>query len=66
MKLAEANAELKKKLKKLGFTNFEMKPGQEDVLMLHVQGRFICSVEYALDMPSEQLKVLIAETLEVA
>lgn len=65
MKLAEANAELKKKLKRLDYTDFETKPGQEDVLMLHVQDRFICSVEYALDMPSEQLKALIDETLEV-
>lgn len=63
MTLTEANAELKKKLKKLGYTDFEMKPGQEDVLMLHMQGCFICSVEYALGMPSEQLKALIDETV---
>ena len=57
---------LTEKLKRLDYTDFETKPGQEDVLMLHVQGRYICGVEYALSMPSEQLKALIAETLEVA
>ncbi len=63
MKLTEAETELREKLTKLGYSAFEMKPGQEDVLMLHVQDRFICSVEYALSMPSKQLKALIKETV---
>ncbi|HEX2615456.1 MAG TPA: hypothetical protein VHL10_08170 [Nitrososphaera sp.] len=66
MELAEANAELKKRLKKLSYTDFEMKPGQEDVLMLHVQGHLICSVAYALSMSDEQLKALVDETVQVA
>lgn len=65
MKLAEVEAELREKLTKLGYPDFEMKPGQEGVVMLHVQDRLICSVEYALDMLSQQLKSLIDETVQI-
>lgn len=63
MKLDEI--ELREKLTTIGYPDFEIQPGQEEVLMLHVQGRFICSMEYALSMSSEQLQALIAETVAI-
>lgn len=57
---------LNEKLAALEYTDgIETKLGQEDVLMLHVQDHLICSVSYALEMPSEQLKALIDETVQV-
>lgn len=64
--MAKQDKALTEKLKRLSYTDFETKPGEEDVPMLYVQGRHICGVDYALEMPDEQLKTLIAETLEVA
>jgi len=59
-----ADKALKKKMTDLGYPDFETKPGQEDVLMLYVASRLICSVAYALEMPDEQLKALIDETVK--
>lgn len=61
--MAKQDKALKDKLAKLGYTDFETKPGEEDVPMLHVQGRHICGALYALEMPEEQLKALIDETV---
>jgi hypothetical protein len=64
---AKQGKALNDKLAALGYTEgIETKPGQEDVLMLYVQGHLICSVSYALEMSDEQLKALLDETLEVA
>lgn len=58
---------LTKKLADQDYTDFiELKPGLEGVQMLYVHGLHVCSVQYALEMPEEQLKVLINERLEVA
>jgi hypothetical protein len=54
--------ELAKKLTRLGYASFEVMPGEEDVLMLHVGGHLISGVEYALSLPDKQLKTLIDET----
>lgn len=63
---AKQNKALTNKLTALGYTDgIETKPGQEDVLMLYVQGHLICSVDYALSMPDEQLKALVDETVQV-
>jgi hypothetical protein len=57
---------LKDKLTRLGYPSFEVLPGEDEVLMLYMQGRLICGVDYALSMSDEALKALIDETLEVA
>lgn len=56
---------LDEKMTRLGSPSFEVLPGQEEVLMLHVEGRLICGALYALDMQDAQLKALIDETVQV-
>lgn len=57
---------LNDKLAALGYTDgIETKPGQEDVLMLYMQGHLISGVDYALSMSDEQLKALVDETVQV-
>ncbi len=51
------------KLAGLGYPGFETLPGEDSILMLHIQGLLICGVLYALSMPDEQLKALIGETI---
>ena len=55
--------ELTNKLAQIGYSDFEVKPGEDDISMLHVLDHFICSVDHALSLPDEQLKDLIFETL---
>lgn len=62
----EQEQELSEKMAGLEYPAFEVLPGEEEVLMLHVQDRLICGALYALSMPDEQLKALIDETLLVA
>ena len=54
---------LKEKLTRLDYPDFKTEPGEEEVVMLHVQDHLICSVSYALEMSDEQLKALIEETV---
>lgn len=54
---------LAEKLTGLGYPDFETQPGEDEVLMFHVQGHFIGGALYALSMPDEQLKALIDETV---
>jgi hypothetical protein len=64
--IAKQDKSLTEKLTRLGYTDgIETKPGQEDVLMLYVQGHLICGVDYALSLSDEQLKALIDETVQV-
>jgi hypothetical protein len=56
---------LTEKLTGAGYPDFEVKPGEDEVLMLHIQEKLIGSVEYALSLSDEQLKTLIDETLQV-
>jgi hypothetical protein len=56
---------LAEKLKRLGYPSFEVMPGEEDVLMLHVEGHLIGGAGYALALSDDALKALIDETLEV-
>jgi hypothetical protein len=51
------------KMAGIGYPDFDVMPGEDNVLMLHVQGRLICGTPYALSMPDEQLKTLIDETV---
>lgn len=62
----EQEQTLTEKMTRLGYVAFEVFPGQEDKLMLHVEGHFISGALYALSMPDEQLKSLIDETVQVA
>lgn len=56
---------LTEKLASLGYPTFEVLPGEDQILMLHIDGRLICGALYALEMSDEQLKTLIDETLQV-
>jgi hypothetical protein len=63
--MAKQDKALADKLKRLGYPDFETHAGEEEILMLYIQKYLICSVSYALEMSDEQLKALIAETVEV-
>ena len=58
-----AEQELTDKLAGLGYSDFELMPGEEDVLMLHIAGHLIGGALYALSLPDGQLKALIDETV---
>lgn len=60
----EQEKALAEKMTEIGHPGFEVLPGQEDVLMLHVQEKLIGGALYALSLPDEQLKALIDETIE--
>ncbi len=66
----EQEQSLTEKLTQLECPDFEIMPGEDDVLMLYIQGSFICGALYALSLPDEQLKALIIplidETVQVA
>mgnify|MGYP001582815557 CR=1 FL=1 len=51
------------KLTGLGYPDFQSLPGEDGILMLHINDQLICGVLYALSMPDEQLKALINETV---
>lgn len=54
------------KMTRIGYPDFDVRPGQDEVLMLHVQDRLICGALHALDERSdESLKSLIDETVPV-
>jgi len=55
--------ELAKKLKSLGYPDFEMMPGEDAIEMLYIQGKLICGVNHALSLSDEDLKALIDETV---
>lgn len=61
--MAKQEKALTEKLKRLGYADFETKPGEEDVPMLYIEGRHICGVAYAMEMPEDALKALIDETV---
>lgn len=63
---AEQEQALTEKLTRIGYSTFEVLPGEDDVLMLHMQGKLIGGALYALSLPDEQLKELIDETMQVA
>lgn len=56
---------LTEKLTRIGYPAFEVLPGMEDVLMLHVQDRLIGGALYALSLSDDDLKSLIDETVQV-
>ncbi len=58
-----ADETLKEKLSRLGYSNFEELPGEEDIPMLYIDDRLICGVEHALSLPDDALKALIDETV---
>jgi hypothetical protein len=47
------------KLNQLGHTEFEVLPGDDNILMLHINGHLICSVDHALSLSDDDLKTLI-------
>lgn len=55
--------QLTDKLKRIGYPEFEVTPGEDEVLMLYVQGHLVGGALYALSLPDEQLKSLIDETV---
>jgi len=61
---AEQEQELKEKMELAGY-EFELLPGEDDVLMIHVQGRLICGARYALSMSNKWLESIIDETVGI-
>lgn len=59
----EQEQQLTDKLGNLGYPTFEVLPGEDNVLMLHIDGRLIGGALYALGLSDEQLKALIDETV---
>lgn len=51
------------KLKRLNYPDFETMPGEDKVLMLHIDDYFICSVDYACSLSDGDLLALIEETI---
>lgn len=54
---------LTEKMTNLGYPDFELIPGEDDVLMLHAKDRLICGALYALSMADAELKALLDETV---
>jgi hypothetical protein len=59
----EQEQALTDKMAGIGYPDFDVMPGEESVLMLHVQSKLIGGTLYALGLPDEQLKALIDETV---
>jgi len=62
----EAEQELTEKLKTLGYPDFDVLPGEDDILMLYIDDHLICGASYALSQPDEALKALIDETVQAS
>lgn len=61
----EQEQALTETMTRIGYPNFEVLPGEENVLMLHVQEKLIGGALFALSLPDGQLKALIDETVQV-
>jgi hypothetical protein len=59
----EQEQDLTDKMTRIGYPAYDVLPGEEDVLMLHVQEHLIGGALYALSLPDEQLKALVDETV---
>lgn len=59
----EQEQALTEKLTRIDCSAFEVLPGEDEILMLHVNGHFIGGALYALELPDEALKALIDETV---
>lgn len=59
------SAELADKLKQIGYPDFAIAAGEEQIPMLHIMGNLIGSVEYVLSLSDNDLKALIDETVGV-
>jgi hypothetical protein len=53
------------KLTGLGYPEFEIMLGEDDISMLYIHDRFICGALYALSLSDEQLRELIDETVQI-
>jgi len=62
----EQKQELNKKLTGLGYPDFQIEPGEDEIVMLRVKDLLICGALYALSLPDDQLKALIDETVQIA
>lgn len=59
----EQEQALIEKMATLGYPDFEVMPGEDEILMLHTKGRLICGALYALSMDDGRLKALLDETV---
>lgn len=60
----EQEQQLTEKLTQLGYPDFDVMPGEDSILMLHIDGHLISSADYALSLSDETLKSLIDETVQ--
>lgn len=61
----EERTALTEKMAGIGYPDFDVLPGEDEVLMLYVQAHLIGGALYALSLPDEQLEALIDETMTV-
>lgn len=59
------NLELAEKLMRVGYPVYAVRAGEEDIDMLYIEERFICSVDHALNVDDVELKALVDETVKV-
>lgn len=55
----EQDKQLEEKMSRIGYPNFDVLPGQDDILMVFVNHRLICGAGYALTVSDDELKALI-------
>lgn len=60
----EQDQAIEEKMTDIGYPDFDIMPGEDEILMLYIKRQFICSVDYALSLPDEQLKALIVGALQ--
>lgn len=55
----EQDKQLEGKMGRIGYPDFDVLPGQDDILMIFVKHKLICGAGYALDISDDELKALI-------
>lgn len=61
----EQDRALEDKLTRIGYPEFDTRPGEDDIEMLYIDGHLIGGALYALGLDDEALKALIDETVAV-
>lgn len=61
----EQEQALHEKLTQIGYPDFDVLPGEDDILMLYIKDHLIGGVDYVLSLSDDVLKTLIDETMGV-
>ena len=55
----EQDKKLEEKMSRIGYPDFDILPGQDDILMVFVNHSLVCGAEYALTISDDELKSLV-------